>query len=84
MGTNILSFTCCSRTRDDGFKLKEGQFRLDTRKKFFTFCVVRPWHGLPREVVDFPIPGSVQGQVGQGCGQSGLVEDVPARCRGLD
>jgi len=30
-----------------------------------------------------PIPGNIQGQVGQGSEQPGLVEDVPAHCRGF-
>ncbi|KFQ78380.1 hypothetical protein N335_05556, partial [Phaethon lepturus] len=37
----------------NGFKLKEGIFRLDLQKKFFTRGV-KPWHRLPREVIDAP------------------------------
>ncbi|KFQ67675.1 hypothetical protein N335_04260, partial [Phaethon lepturus] len=38
----------------NGFKVKEGRFRLDRRKKSLTMRVVKHWHRLPREVVDAP------------------------------
>ncbi|KFR11174.1 hypothetical protein N306_06967, partial [Opisthocomus hoazin] len=38
----------------NGCKLKEGRFRLDIRKKFFTVRVVKHWHRLPKEAVDAP------------------------------
>ncbi|KFW09654.1 hypothetical protein N327_11196, partial [Fulmarus glacialis] len=53
-GNKLFSRACCDRTRGNGFKLKESKIRLHIRKKSFTMRVVKPWHRLPREVVDAP------------------------------
>jgi len=53
-GENLFSKACCNRTQNNGFKLREGRFRPDIRKKFLTKRVVKHWSRLSRETVGTP------------------------------
>lgn len=70
--------------QDKCSKLKDGCFRLDVWKKYFTMRVVKLWNRFALRGGWCLIPGNIQGQPGWGFEQLNLVGDVPAHCRGVD
>ena len=72
-----------SRMKETGFKLEEGRFRMDIRKKLFTVRAVRHRNKLPSEVVDNLSLEAFKARLDAGFEQPGHEGGAPAYRRGV-
>jgi len=68
------------RTRENGFKLKEGRFRLDVSRQFLTQRAVRLWHSCPEQLwMPHPQWYSRPDWMGTGAARSGGGQPSPGQ-----
>jgi len=80
-GEGLFARACRDRTRHNDCKLKRGRFI--SKKEILYYEGGEILAQVAQKSCECPLPGSVQGQVGWGFEQPGLVEGVDAHGRGV-
>ena len=78
----LFSRVCDNGTKKNGFKLKEGRFRLYTSKNSSTGRMVKHWNRLLRDMVDTPSLETLKVRL-DGVRAPDIAVDVPVHCRGV-
>lgn len=79
----LFQIACSKKTRGNGFKLKDDRFRPEINMKTFFNDNGHTLAKVAQRGGGCPNTGNIQGQFGDCCEQLGLVEDIPAYCRGF-
>jgi len=61
-GDRLFTRVCCDRTRGNGFKFKEGKFRLDITKKIFYSEDGKALEEAVQGCSGCPVAGDFEGQ----------------------